>query len=187
MSLQVSNPGGGSSAAAVTVPFFPWFTQATLAASGLGVSLANRIWLFPFTLPYSQTITNFVFRLTQLDGTNVGDLGIYDTGGSLKGKTGAQIFNGSNPTTVSITPTGGGLGGAITIGPGTFLFAFTSAGTTLQVDSITAPTNMVFYYSTGTTATSGALPSSITVSATASKTVPTAFSNPRIPVNFFFT
>jgi hypothetical protein len=185
MSLQVSNPGGGSSAAAVTVPFFPWFTQATLAASGLGVSLANRIWLFPFTLPYSQTITNFVFRLTQLDGTNVGDLGIYDTGGSLKGKTGAQIFNASNIVTAPVTVTG--VNTPITIGPGTFLLAFTSAGTALQVDSISAPTNMIFFYSTATTATSGALPASITVSSSVGTTVPAAFSNPRIPVNFFFT
>jgi hypothetical protein len=57
----------------------------------------------------------------------------------------------------------------------------------LQVDSISAPTNMIFFYSTATTATSGALPASITVSSSVGTTVPAAFSNPRIPVNFFFT
>lgn len=154
MSVVINNPGGGSSAAAVTTPWQPtWNFNATTPAA----QTANAILLTPFNMPYTMQVTSISVRVS-LNGAGVTDVGIYNTSGTLLGHIGGQTNPATGVLTVAIN------GGAITLSPGTYLFAITDSTGNNRLDE-TDGASVGMKYTTTTTATSGVLPGSISVAA----------------------
>lgn len=167
MGIEIVNPGSsGGGGTTVTTPFFPpWSSIAIGTGQSNRVSSANKIAVFQFILPYSQSVTNIILNIIGSDGSNNCDVGIYDTGGTRKCHAGAQLFSSTGAQTFAMT------GGAVTLSAGTYLLAITSAATTMTFSGVQCDNTLsgnIFYYSTATTSSAGALPSSITVSASAS-------------------
>jgi hypothetical protein len=150
---------GGSTT--ITAPFFPpWMNDAAITATkGPG---ANAIGICPVSIPYPQLVTNMTM-VTQSGGTGVIDIGIYSLAGTLLGH-----WNGlTNPAGQVYTKALSG--GAITLQPGVYLFAYgTSAAITIACAQLGTVWTPCLCYTTSTTPTSGILPSSISVSATMS-------------------
>jgi hypothetical protein len=135
------------------------FLDYACANTAAGVSLpgANRIALYPFTLPFPIKITKLNVFILAGDLSNLSNVGIYDTDGNLIASVGAQYIGGSAQA-LALS------GGPIVLGPGTYLLAFTSAATTL-VWTISNPTYSLAYYSAnaGSVSSSGVFPSTISV------------------------
>lgn len=121
---------------------------------------ANEIALYPFNLPYPLLVTDLIVKILTADGSNNSDIGLYDADGNLIAHIGAQHISSTGVISFSIP------GGPIIIGPGLYFLAFTSVATTLEwaVGSDGGSTSMTTL-ATSTTSSGGALPSTITITA----------------------
>ena len=146
----------------VTDPFVEY--GVTPNAGTVALQNANDIAIYPFTLPYEMEITNIGVFIGVGDGSNDSDIGIYDIDGNLLGHVGAQHISSASAQLLALT------GGPIVLGPGTYLLAFTSAATTLMwaVSDASYPLTL---FSTSTSSSGGALPSTITVAQSISEDV----------------
>jgi len=120
---------------------------------------ANDIAVYPFVVPFPLKVTNICVFIAQGDGSHNSDIGIYDTDGNLLGHIGAQELADETSFSGAIS------GGPIVIGPGTYLLAFTSAGTALQwaIAATSSANDGLAWYGTSSNGSSGSLPSTISV------------------------
>jgi hypothetical protein len=118
---------------------------------------ANQIVVYPFTIPYALKITNITFFVAAGDDSHPSDIGIYDLDGNLLADAGAQYISSTGPITLEL------VNGPIVLGPGTYLFAVTSAGTTLTFGIQKPGFTLTYFYGVMTGSSSGSLPSSITL------------------------
>lgn len=134
------------------------FTAYAAAINPALVSLAdaNDIAIYPFNMPYPMEVTSISVEISTGDGSNNSDVGIYDFDGNLLGHIGAQHIS-SGVLTAALTD------GPIVIGPGTYLLAFTSAGTTLAWATPDPTDSLSLCAASDSTSSGGALPSTIVV------------------------
>jgi hypothetical protein len=178
--LGAGNPGLTSSVWGIIEPLAisSVATNATLAGNGTGASplsvagwpvsfftigqgfdnlaaTANTLSLFGFALPDALSFGHIVFTVNTVDGTNNSDVGIYTGAGALVANIGAQTLGSAG---LLALPT---VQGSQTVLPGLYLFAFTSAGSTLKIVYSNFP-NQWYYNGSIDTSSAGALPASIT-------------------------
>lgn len=154
----VAQSGGGGTT--VTAPFVDYSGYLVNGSLNNGRPGANAIQVYPFTLPYAQLVTNISVSIAS--GSSTIDWGIYSTAGTLLTHVGPQSSS-TGIMTVGVS------GGAVTIGPGTFLFAITQNSTSTfwyYSNQIISASGSMFIYGTSTTSSSGTLPGSITVGTT---------------------
>lgn len=158
----------------VTTPFIDYASGAVTNVSG-NLTSANAIVVFPFTLPYSQTVTNIICDFSLFTSGDVVDWGIYNTTGVLQGNVGSQTLSTTGGVVLYSAAVSGG---AITLAPGTYLFALTSAsglaGSSTANFVNCQSRNGMFIYDTSTTSSGSTLPNSITVT----QTTPTGTEHP---------
>jgi hypothetical protein len=115
---------------------------------------ANKTDAFGFALPYQLNFSKSAFYVDTTDIINNYDIGIYTKAGLLIADIGAQTLPGSGvQSKVSVQ-------GALTIGPGMYLCAWTGVATT----AVLAGTRNGFDWGSifsGSVSSGGALPASI--------------------------
>ena len=162
MSISIYNPkGGGGGATFATTPMlhtdFP-FSSVYLGTFDNGG--ANVITIAPLVIPYGQKVTNIIFVGGMTSGSGTVDVALYDT-------TGARIC--SNGGTSTGTTTSGirtfAMSAATNVNAGQYLFAVSASTGNLRVQANGSASNILQYYTTSTTASSGVLPSSLSLSA----------------------
>ena len=148
----------------LTTPFLLY--AGSYGATGqFVIPTANGIYLSVFTLPYSQQVNYLIIDVLTGGGASQNcDLGIYNTSGTLMLHVGGQQFNlGLQKFAVVSAP--------ITLAAGQYVYAVTSANTNLGIPiGPNKSSNTSLGYTTATKATSGTLPSSITLSSLALQT-----------------
>lgn len=125
------------------------------------LSSANKIQVTGFLLPYSVSFTKMNISIISSNGTDLNDIGIYDTSGNLKAHIGATVFSSTNNQDFSV------LNSPVTLIPGIYFVAFTSNNTNVTVakaggvsqNQLTTPFAAA---ESATSSSGGVLPSSIT-------------------------
>lgn len=140
----------------VTSPFTPYAWG--MPGSVVNLNNANDIALYSFVVPFPLKVTDICVFIYTGDASNDSDVGIYDVSGNLVAHAGPQRISAG---AIALTITGG----PVVIGPGTYLLAFTSAGTTLKwaIAATSASNDGLKWFSAGSNASAGTLPSTITV------------------------
>jgi hypothetical protein len=148
--------GGGGGGTTVTSPFIQYAT----GSGNVPFFTTNAIVICQFTLPYAQLVTNIVISIFTADGSHNNDVGIYDTSGNLKCHAGAQTMGSTGSVSFAMTA-------ATTLAAGTYFLALTSASNVIRFSyNSVGATSGISSFSTSTTSTGGALPSTITLSTT---------------------
>ena len=116
---------------------------------------ANTLSYTGFVLPAPVTFSNLSFGVQTADAANNSDVGLYDHTGALAAHIGAQLLAATGYVTIAV------VGAPITIPPGIYFFAVTSAAANLKLyaDSAMPRYNAASSYGASV---GGALPNSIT-------------------------
>jgi hypothetical protein len=149
----ITGAGTVASPLSVVPPTYNFFQYG-----GIGNNLAlpqNQTLISGFLLPYSLTFSKIFFALTTADAGTNSDIGIYTAAGVLVANIGAQHL-GTNFGNVIAT-----VQGSQTIAAGLYMFAATTAGNTIVINSSFGTACWVFSSTAGVTA-GGALAASIT-------------------------
>jgi len=130
VSVTARLTGNGTSGSPLDIAGWPgtFISSPFSQASGLQPSGSNDIAIFGFELPYALTFANIAVFIQTADGSNNSDIGIYSQAGSLVANIGAQHISSGNQVAKFAT-----VQGSQTIVPGLYLFAMTSAASTLTV------------------------------------------------------
>lgn len=143
--------GGGSVAGFPTKLF-----QIGNNADSGNSAVANKVNYAGFYLPAPLTFANLAVNIATNDAVNNSDLGIYAADGSaLLANIGAQHTAATGIQTFAIVQT------SVTLNPGRYLLAFTSAGSTFGLNKDNHWPSWCFISSGVGTSVGGALPASI--------------------------
>lgn len=148
--------------------FSPFISDFNDGGSAVGVRNAGDIALWDFALPFRLETAGIVVNVETADSTNLGDIGLYDLNGSLLAHTGPMHFPTTGAVVIPFT-------NAAELNAGTYLVAITSSasgGSNFQLDTCTNSAHFIWYYSTSSSSASGTLPTFITLSLSASLSVP---------------
>ena len=161
-------PGGGGAVTYSTSPFTFWARNPSNNSIAWVLPGANKITVQSFFIPYNMSVTNINLYINGGDGSNNADVGIYDTSGNLKMHIGAQIINSTGWQVFAVT------GGPVNLNAGEYLLAFTCVSSSNIRFTASGSTNDgvrgAYYFSTASSSSGGALPSTITVATSASIT-----------------
>lgn len=149
-----------SSSSSSSAPSFQlWGGLASVLSVG-ALSLANKIQITGFLLPYGLTFSKMNFNVINANGADLNDIGVYDSSGNLKAHTGATVLSSINDQSLPV------LGAPVTLVAGTYFIAFTSNNVNVQLAKAggAVQTQLVTPFATAesaTTSSGGVLPSSI--------------------------
>lgn len=148
--------GNGTSGSPLGVKNWPlsaFINGAVVANVALGG--ANQTWYESFLNQGQFTFDHISVDIGNADGANNQDVGIYNSAGSLVADIGPTLWPSTGVQRFATVQ------GSVTIGPGIYLFAFTSQGTTA---TLSYTNNIWSYYSNRALvgASGGQLQSSIT-------------------------
>ena len=144
--------GGGGSVSGWPVAFFQTISN-NAASTALGG--ANQVYITGFYTPSSVIFSNIAFNVNTQDAVNNYDVGIYNQAGTLLAHIGAQTLPTGGNVTVAV------VGGAKTITPGLYVFAFTGVAITAKLATDSGPAIIWIRNANVATSSGGALPASI--------------------------
>jgi hypothetical protein len=157
----VADAGG-----APTIPFVPaggapaFVFPAGGTVTGTTVAASTTVKILPFQIPYAVTFSHLSCSVATADSGHTSDCGIYlptsSTVATLKASWGGTTSSATGFTDLTLTQ------GTVTLQPGYYYMAFVSASTTFaeqEANNCFMPTNVT----TSTTASSGVLPGTITI------------------------
>jgi len=150
--MRVHGRGGAGGGTPTGWPVAGYISEA--GADANLTATANTLWLAIIPIVNAVIFSKLTLFVGTGDGANNSDFGIYDHTGTLVANIGAQILGAFAIVTAAAVQ------GSVTIQPGLYGIAFTSAGSTLQIfghDNMCLYRNASFGVSAG-----GALPASIT-------------------------
>lgn len=113
--------------------FWMAFTVGVTPSAGASATLsqaANVPEIFEFNLPYQAKVSEVTFDVIAAAATSTGDLGMYDTTGTLVWHTGSITTTATGIQTISITP--------VTMNPGQYYWAACESSTSVTFTSISA-------------------------------------------------
>jgi hypothetical protein len=125
-------------------------------------SAQNAINLSEFILPLTVSFSKMLFSVAVADASNNSDIGIVDASGSLKCDVGAQTFATTGTKDLSCTQ------GSVTLQPGRYYFAFTTAAATPTLKIRFSTLASGFFWIghsnvSSTTSSGGALPPTVAI------------------------
>jgi|SRR5215469_1349102 len=149
--------GAGTLASPLQVASWPvsGYDAYGLAANARALVTANKLQGMMFSLGYELSLSNITVYINAPDNANNNDIGLYNSAGTLVAHIGAQHIAGSAVQTFAV------VGAPVTIPPGRYLFALTSAAGTFQLVGSGSIISQYYNDSFGTSS-GGALPASIT-------------------------
>jgi len=119
-------------------------------------AVANKVNYSGFYLTTSLTFTTLGFNIGTLDGVNNSDVGIYNAAGSsLLANIGAQHLGSTGMQSFTVTQ------GTVTLQPARYLFAYTSAASTLAMQKDNRIITWAFTAGGVGVSVGGALPATI--------------------------
>jgi hypothetical protein len=145
-------PTGSAGVAAAATPL-TWFDNGSPVITTTQ-GAANQVYVNGFALPYPITFGHIYLRVATPDAANNYDIGLYTQAGSLITHIGPQTLPTTGYQTFAF------LGGAKTLTPGLYVFAWTGLATTaaLVADNVHQSWNQNNNYAASS---SGTLPASI--------------------------
>lgn len=154
MSIRMAG-GGGGGVQGWPLTFYGFGHQSDDGSSN---AIANQLIYYGFVLPAQLTFTHLVAWISTADAINNSDIGIYDAAGAtLLANIGAQTLASTGVHAFPIVQT------SVTLAPGKYVFAVTSAGSTLEIVADSSIPSWAANVSGTGTSSGGALPASFTV------------------------
>jgi len=134
-----NGPGANVNTIGQGYAFLPYLAipAAAPAASSPVVSTANQVKVVQFTLPFTITVGKMVANVQTVSAGQTFYAGVYDASGNklLEGSFSCATANG-----VSFS-----LGTAVTLAPGTYLYAYSASDTTCAVNTVGSTSTWVNY------------------------------------------
>ncbi len=147
--------GGGGSVTGWPLIFYGFGHQTN---SGNNAAVANKVIAYGFFLPAQLRFTNLVAAINTADNVNNSDIGIYSADGStLLANIGAQHIGSTGLQDFAITQ------GTVTLNPGRYAYAMTSAGSTLALVADSSIPSWFANIAGLGTSSGGALPANIPI------------------------
>jgi len=150
--MRVHGRGG---AGAGTPTGWPVNYYTSPPGSGVNGTTANQVSVLGFALPAQGVFSTLSAYISVPDGINNSDIGIYNVAGTLVAHIGAQTTSGNNDYHDFAI-----VGAPVTLPPGLYAYAWTSAGSTLSIGS-NAGIRTWLYNANIAASVGGALPASI--------------------------
>lgn len=149
--------GGGGASASANVNYF--IAPPGIPGDQNAPSPANAVILVEFIVPYSITFSYLDVDIGTADSntSDFYDVGIYNTSGTLQCNWGAQNFTSIGVVEKSCAQ------GRVTLAAGLYVFAFTGNATVAKIFFGPAGMGTLSSATSGTSSSSGALPSSLSV------------------------